>query len=583
MIFQGVPVSKGVAIGRVVKPKLELLNVGQDHVDDPEKQIERFTRALAASKRQLERLIGTLRESGRLTELKIVESQRMMLDDDTLLGGVKEGIRELACTAEYAVSKVVDHFVATFTGFEDEYLRERVTDVRDMGERLLRNLMGKREPLLAGLEKPAIIVVHDLPPSAAAQIDPLKVLGVATDVGGVTSHTAIISRALEIPAVVGLGNLSRRAEEGDTLILDGRNGIAILEPAPELLKKYRRVQKEERAKLESLAKLRDLPSETSDGFTIELAANIELLSEVDAVRTHGAQGVGLYRTEFLFLNREDLPSEGEQYEAYSVVARQLAPQPVVIRTVDIGGDKFLSHPEVPVEMNPYLGCRAIRFSLKMPDTLKVQLRAILRTSASGNVRLMFPMVSALEELRQVKKIIAECKAELDAEGKPYDDEIEVGIMVEVPSVAVMADQFAREVDFFSIGTNDLIQYTLAVDRGNSSISELYQPFHPAVLRLLATIVEAGHSAGIWVGLCGEMGANPLAVPFLVGLGIDELSVAPVNVPVVKATLRATSFRQAAELAKELVNLPTAEAIHARLREALPQEVRRFVESDYAMK
>jgi len=583
MIFQGVPVSKGVAIGRVVKPKLELLNVGQDHVDDPENQIERFDRALKTSKRQLERLIEALRESGRLTELKIVESQRMMLDDDTLLKGVVENIRNLACTAEYAVSKVVDHFVATFTGFEDEYLRERVTDVRDMGERLLRNLMGKREPLLAGMKMPAIIVVHDLPPSAAAQIDPLKVMGVATDVGGVTSHTAIISRALEIPAVVGLGNLSRRAEEDDTLILDGRNGIAVLNPAPELLKKYRRIQKEERAKLASLAKLRDLPSETSDGFTIELAANIELLSEVDAVRTHGAQGVGLYRTEFLFLNREDLPSEGEQYEAYSVVARQLAPQPVVIRTVDIGGDKFLSHPEVPVEMNPYLGCRAIRFSLKMPDTLKVQLRAILRTSATGNVRLMFPMVSSLEELRRAREIIEECKAELDALGKPYDEEIEVGIMVEVPSVAVMADQFAREVDFFSIGTNDLIQYTLAVDRGNSSISELYQPFHPAVLRLLATIVEAGHSAGIWVGLCGEMGANPLAVPFLVGLGIDELSVAPVNVPVVKATLRATSFRQAAELAAELVNLPTAEAIHARLREALPQEVRRFVEPDYALK
>jgi phosphotransferase system enzyme I (PtsI) len=583
MIFQGVPVSKGVAIGRVVKPKLELLNVGQDHIDDPENQIARFAKALKASKRQLERLIETLRESGRLTELKIVESQRMMLDDTTLLGGVEENIRSLACTAEYAVSKVVDHFVATFTGFEDEYLRERVTDVRDMGERLLRNLMGKRDALLAGLETPAIVVVHDLPPSAAAQIDPLKVLGVATDVGGVTSHTAIISRALEIPAVVGLGNLSRRAEEGDTLILDGRNGIAVLEPAPELLKKYRRIQKEERAKLESLAKLREEPSETSDGFTIELAANIELLSEVDTVRTHGAQGVGLYRTEFLFLNREDLPSEGEQYEAYSVVARQLAPQPVVIRTVDIGGDKFLSHPEVPVEMNPYLGCRAIRFSLKMPDTLKVQLRAILRTSATGNVRLMFPMVSSLEELRRAKEIIALCKAELDAEGKPYDEGIEVGIMVEVPSVAVMADLFAREVDFFSIGTNDLIQYTLAVDRGNPSISELYQPFHPAVLRLLATIVEAGHAAGIWVGLCGEMGANPLAVPFLVGLGIDELSVAPVNVPVVKATLRAISFRQAAELAAELVNLPTAEAIHARLREVLPEEVRRFVELDYALK
>ncbi|MCX7021192.1 MAG: phosphoenolpyruvate--protein phosphotransferase [bacterium] len=583
MIFQGVPVSKGVAIGRVVKPKLELLNVGQDHIDDPENQIARFSRALKTSKRQLERLIENLRESNRLTELKIVESQRMMLDDDTLMGGVQETIRSLACTAEYAVSKVVDHFVATFTGFEDEYLRERVTDVRDMGERLLRNLMGKREPLLAGLEMPAIIVVHDLPPSAAAQMDPLKVLGVATDVGGATGHTAIISRALEIPAVVGLTNLSRRAEEGDTLILDGRNGIAVLNPAPELLKKYRRIQKEERAKLESLAKLRDLPSETSDGFTIELAANIELLSEVDAVQTHGAQGVGLYRTEFLFLNREDLPSEGEQYEAYSVVARQLAPQPVVIRTVDIGGDKFLSHPEVPVEMNPYLGCRAIRFSLKMPDTLKVQLRAILRTSATGNVRLMFPMVSAIEELRQAKEIIEECKAELDAEGKPYDSGIEVGIMVEVPSVAVMADQFAREVDFFSIGTNDLIQYTLAVDRGNASISELYQPFHPAVLRLLATIVEAGHAAGIWVGLCGEMAANPLAVPFLVGLGIDELSVAPVNVPVVKATLRAISFRQAAELAAELVNLPTAEAIHARLREALPKEVRRFVEPDYAVR
>ncbi len=579
MIFQGVPVSMGVAIGQVAKPKLELLNVGRDHIEDPEHQIERFEKALGTSKRQLERLINSLRADERLTELKIVESQRMMLDDTTLLEGVKDHIRRLSCTAEYAVSEIVDHFVGTFAGFEDEYLRERVGDVRDMGERLIRNLMGKREPFLAGMDKQAIIVVHDLPPSAAAQIDPQKVLGLATDVGGVTSHTAIISRALEIPAVVGLSNLSRRAEEGDTLILDGRNGVVILDPAPKLLKKYRRIQKEERAKLKSLAKLRNLPSETSDGFTIELAANIELLSEVDAVRAYGAQGVGLYRSEFLFLNREDLPSEGEQYEAYSVVARQLAPQPVVIRTVDIGGDKFLSHPEVPVEINPYLGCRAIRFSLKKPDTFKVQLRAILRASATGNVRLMFPMVSSLEELREAKEIVEECKAELDSEGKSYDDGIEVGIMVEVPAVAVMADQFAREVDFFSIGTNDLIQYTLAVDRGNPAISELYQPFHPAVLRLLRTIVEAGHSAGIWVGLCGEMGANPLAVPFLVGLGIDELSVSPVNVPVVKATLRAISFREAAELAAELVNLPTAEAIHSRLHDALPEEVRRFVELD----
>lgn len=577
MFFHGVAVSKGVAIGPVFKPRLEVLGVGRDEVDDPEREIARFREALATARAQIESIIERLRDQGAETRLGILESQLMMFSDESLVKSVESGIREKHCTAEYAVSQVVDHFIETFNNIDDEYLRDRVADVHDLGDRLMRILLGKRESAVTRLERQSVIVAHDLPPSAAAQIDPSKVLGLATDVGGATSHTAIISRALEIPAVVGLGNLYRRAENGDMLILDGRKGIAVLNPSKELLERYRRVQSEELAQLQSLRELRDEPAETRDGFRIELAANIELLSEVDAVSTHGADGVGLYRTEFLFLNRDDLPGEEEQFEAYTVVARQLAPQPVVIRTVDIGGDKFLSHPDVPVEINPYLGCRAVRFSLSRPDTFRTQLRAVLRASATGNVHLMFPMISSLEELRQAKTILAECMEDLDEQRLPYDPDIEVGIMIEVPSAAILADQFAREVDFFSIGTNDLIQYTLAVDRSNPSLAYLYQPFHPAVLRLLKNIVDAGHNAGIWVGMCGEMAANPIAVPFLVGLGIDELSVSPVNVPLVKATIRAIDFRRAAMVAEELINLRHPDEILARLRRDLPSEIHRYID------
>ncbi|MBD3401200.1 MAG: phosphoenolpyruvate--protein phosphotransferase [Candidatus Coatesbacteria bacterium] len=575
--YRGIPVSSGVAIGPVFKPRLEHLGVGRDNIADTATEEARFHEALETAKAQVRRLIEQLRAGGRQTELEILESQLMMFEDASLIDGVVEKINTLNCTAEYAISVVVDHFVETFTNFENDYLRERVADVRDLGDRLIRILLGKRESAVTRLNRQVVIVAHDLPPSTAAQIDPKRVLGLAIDVGGTTSHTAIISRALEVPAVVGLGNLYRRAEEGDMLILDGRKGIAVLNPSQELLEKYRHVQAAETAKLKSLRKLRDEPAETKDGFQIELAANIELLSEVDAVQTHGADGVGLYRTEFLYLNRDDLPSEEEQFEAYTVVARQLAPKPVVIRTVDIGGDKFLSHPDVPVEINPYLGCRAVRFSLTRPDTLRTQLRAILRASATGNVHLMFPMISSLDELRQTKTILAQCMEQLDEEQRPYDPDIEVGIMVEVPSAAILADQFAPEVDFFSIGTNDLIQYTLAVDRSNPSLAHLYQPFHPAVLRLLKTIVNAGHNAGIWVGICGEMAANPIAVPFLVGLGIDELSVSPVNAPVVKATIRATEFRHASQLAEELIKLRNPEEIIERLRRALPEDVHRYVD------
>jgi phosphotransferase system enzyme I (PtsI) len=579
MLYKGIAVSGGIAIGTVYKPKLEYLGVGRDQVDDPAAEIVRFEVALKTAQDQLTRLIEKLKAQDQVTESQIVETQLMMYDDSTLNDGVREAITKEKCSAEFAVSLLIDHYVATFSNMEDEYLRGRVADVRDMGERLLRILMGKRERRLDRIKERLIIVAHELSPSDAAQLDPKKILGLAIDVGSTTSHTAIISRALEIPAVVGLGNFSRLVENDDVLILDGRNGLAILNPVPELIRRYKKVQKNELAKSRSLAKLRKLPAETKDGFQIELAANIELLSEIDTVSEHGAQGIGLYRTEFLYLNRDDIPDETEQFEAYTVVARQLAPQPVVIRTVDIGGDKFLSHPDVPVEMNPYLGCRAIRFSLERPDTFKVQLRAILRASASGNVRLMFPMISSLQELRRAKVILEECREELRQEGHPFDPEMEVGIMVEVPSTATLADLFAREVDFFSIGTNDLIQYTLAVDRGNQAIADLYEPFHPAVLRLLRRIVTAGHNAGIWVGLCGQMAAMPLAIPYLIGLGIDELSTSPVDVPITKATIRAINFSEASELAAELINLATAEEIKQRLHAAVPEEIKRYIETE----
>jgi phosphotransferase system enzyme I (PtsI) len=428
---------------------------------------------------------------------------------------------------------------------------------------VIGNLLGRSTKTLAHLDAPHVIVAHNLTPSDTAMLNRPMVLGIATDVGSRTSHTAIMARSLNIPAVVGLKDASTTLKNGDHVLLDGNKGLVILNPADESLWQYGELEVKLEEVEEQLTVLRDTASVTADGKQIILSANIELPEDVPLVIAAGAQGIGLYRTEFFFLNKTELPDEEKQYEAYRTVAEALLPQPVIIRTLDLGGDKFLSHSHLPTEINPFLGCRAIRFCLERPDVFKAQLRAILRASAVGNVRMMYPLISGLSELRQANEVLESCRSELRAEGASFNENLEVGIMVEVPSAALIADALAKEVDFFSIGTNDLIQYTIAVDRVNERIAHLYEPTHPAILRLMEMTVAAAHANDIWVGVCGEMAGEITLTPLLIGLGVDELSASPGLVPRVKKAVQTLDSQECAALLAEVRDLSSATEIFSR--------------------
>jgi phosphotransferase system enzyme I (PtsI) len=453
---------------------------------------------------------------------------------------------------------------------EDEYLRERATDLRDVGRRVIANLLGKERETLARLEEEVVVVAYDLAPSDTASMVKEKVIGFATDTGSRTSHTAIMARALEIPAVVGLGAVTAAIKSGDIVIVDGSHGVVIVNPDPATLFEYQEMQRRYVLFERELEKLKELPAETTDGYKVTLAANIELPEEIEHVKSHGADGVGLYRSEFLYMNRPDFPSEEEQFEAYRAVAESLAPKSIIIRTLDLGGDKFISQLDMPAEMNPFLGCRAIRFCLERPDIFKAQLRALLRATVFGSVKVMFPMISGVTELRTALAILDETKRELAAEEKEFDPNLQVGVMIEIPSAAMTADILAKEVDFFSIGTNDLIQYTLAVDRVNERIAHLYDPLHPAILRFIKWIIDAGHNAGIWVGMCGEMAADPLFTMILLGLGLDEFSMGSVAVPGIKKIVRSVSMQESKELARTVFGLSTADEIREYLERRVSQ-------------
>jgi len=435
-------------------------------------------------------------------------------------------------------------------------------------------LLGRHPDVLAQLSEAVVVVAHDLSPSETALMHKKHVLAFVTDIGGRTGHTAIMAKSLEIPAVVGVEVATKRIHKGDLVVIDGVRGEVVIDPDPETLHKYeveqRRLQEIDR----QLLPLRDLPAETLDGHRIVLAANIEVPDEILSVLAHGAAGIGLYRTEFFYLNRTDLPSEEEQFQAYKSVAERMGSQPVIIRTVDLGGDKFLSPLELPSEMNPFMGWRAIRFCLARPDIFRVQLRAILRASAYGNLKLMFPMISGIDELRRANEILREVKTELVREGLPFSSTMEVGAMIEVPSAALTCDLLAKEAQFFSIGTNDLIQYSLAVDRMNEKIAYLYEPTHPAIIRLIKHIIEAGHQAGLWVGMCGEMAGEPALALLLLGMGLDEFSASPVQVPLVKKVVRSVEYRLAQSIAQEALTLKTSKEVEnfltAHLRQLLPE-------------
>jgi phosphotransferase system enzyme I (PtsI) len=569
-LMQGIGASPGIAIGQVRITDRSRVVVSERGVAKEEVplEIERFRSALAKAKEDLKALKRHLALDKGEEHLYVIDTHLLILEDGMLIRETQGFIENDQINAEAALKKTLRKFQAFFAEIEDEYLRERCGDVETVVERILRNMAGKSQESLNAGEGQTIIVAHDLSPSDVLQINKTKVIGFVTDLGGKTSHSAILARALEVPAVVGLERVTQEIVDGDVLIIDGATGVVVINPDRDTFQDYLR-RKQHYEYLESeLLKIRDLPAETLDGHRIVLKGNVEFLEEIPSLKNHGAEGIGLYRTEMLFFNREGPPGEEEQFENYSAVVKAMAPQPVTIRTLDVGGDKFVPDLNLDDEMNPALGLRAIRLSLRQPEIFKPQLRAILRASALGKVRIFFPMISGVGEIRAVKAILEEAKQELRNEGITFDEWIKIGIMVEIPSAVIIADLLAREVDFFSVGTNDLIQYSLAIDRTNEHLSSLYEPLHPAVLRSLKMVVDAAHAAGIDSCICGEMAGEAEYLPILLGLGFDELSMNAVSILRVKKILRRCSKSDAETLVARALNFSTAQEVDHFLRKEI---------------
>lgn len=568
VVLQGIGVSPGVATAPVFLLTTEDDRLVEREIADDEiaREIARFEEALIATRRQLHEIQAQVSQAIGQESASIFDAHLLVVDDRSLVEEVIRGLSVHKRNVETVLRIVADRYAQALLRVEDDYLRERAADVRDVTRRILRNLSGSNTSTLAKLDHPCILVANDLAPSDAATINKDKVVAFATDLGSPTSHTAIMARALGIPAIVGLHDVSVRVSQGDSVLIDGNKGALIIHPTREDLERYGKVEASRRSIQSELDQLRNAPAETQDGYHVLLSANIELPGDVDAVLSHGAAGVGLFRTEYLYLSRKHLPTEDEQAAIYEEIARRLQPSHTVIRTLDLGGDKFVSQIKMPQEINPFMGWRAIRFCLAQPEIFKTQLRAILRASRAGNVKIMYPMISNLDEVLKANLLLDECKEDLRKRGIPFDEEIDVGIMIEVPSAALIAHLLAPHVDFFSLGTNDLVQYTLAVDRVNERIAYLYQPTHPAIIRLIKNTIDVGHQHGIWTGVCGEMAGNPIMVPLLIGLGVDELSVSSSLVPLVKDVIRKLRFSQAEELAETVLARESAFEITEQCRE-----------------
>lgn len=564
----GIAASPGIAIGPAWVVQEVELDIPTEKVDNPEEQLNRFRRAVDKAKTQVDALREKAKQTMGEDKAAIFEAHLMVLDDPELLGSVEQKIKEERLDAAKAVHDVIEQFVAMFEQMDMEYMRERAADIRDVGSRLLHILLGVEPRSLAAMDDSSVVVAHDLTPSDTAQMDKGKVLGFTTNIGGRTSHSAIMARTLEIPAVVGLKTIVSEIQQGETVIVDGIEGKVIVNPSEAELDDYRKRQKRYEAEKEALKRLVSEPSVTADYVRVELAANIGSPQDAQLAKENGAEGVGLFRTEFLYMDRTDLPTEEEQFEAYKHVAETFGEHPVVIRTLDIGGDKELPYLDLPDELNPFLGYRAIRMCLDRPELFKTQLRAVLRASAFGNIKMMYPMVATLEELRAANRLLDETRAELREQGTDFNENMEVGIMIEVPAAAVMADALAEEADFFSIGTNDLIQYTMAADRMNERVSHLYQPFHPALLRLIKHVIDAAHAKGKWAGMCGEMAGDPLAIPLLLGLGLDEFSMSAISILPARKQLKQLKQSEMKRLAERALKLGTAEDVRAYVENEL---------------
>ena len=580
-MLRGIPASQGVSRSRVVLLDRTSIDPVKRSINetDSEKEDDRLQSAIAETRRQITTMQDRLREAMGAKEALIFDSHLLVLEDPILLEEVSRYIREDMVSAEYAFYQASEKYAKALAKVEDTYLSERAADIRDVTQRVLSNLMDRpTNTKLANLTEPCIVAAHDLTPTDTAMLDPAMVLGFLTEVGSRTSHTAILARSLRIPAVIGLGEAIRELHSEQSVLIDGFNGFVIIEPSDQTLFEYGQLVERQTSIEENLEIIHDDAAETRDGQRIVLSANIERVDDIESVRQSGATGVGLFRTEFLFINRSDLPNEEEQFTAYRRVVESLTPDPVIIRTLDLGGDKLLSHVNVAEEMNPFLGWRAIRLCLEEKDLFRTQLRAILRASAFGDLKIMYPMVSGVEELDAANVLLNDCREQLRAEDKAFADDIEIGVMIETPSAAMIADSLARRVQFFSIGTNDLIQYALAVDRLNEKIAHLYEPTHPGILRLIKTTVDAGQSHGIWTGVCGEMAGDLAAVPILLGLGVAELSVTPSMVPRVKMLIRSIEMKQARELATFALKNDSPKEILARAEALTKAAVPDFFES-----
>lgn len=579
LVLKGIPASSGVAIGKVFLFNSEELLIPRRQITEADipAEVMRFEEALVQTRHQILGIQRRLEDEMGQEHAEIFNAHLLVLEDQSLREEVLSGMKTQCLNVEAVFNDVVRKHLRAFARTNDEYLRDRTADIEDVRKRILRNLAGRHLDALGQLDEPVIVVAHALSPSETALMHKRHVLAFVTDVGGRTGHTAIMAKSLGIPAVVGVEVATARIEKEGLIIVDGTRGEVIVDPDPEAIRRYEVEQRRLQEISRQLRQLKDLPAETLDGHRVTLSANIEVPDEIPSVIAHGAEGIGLYRTEFFYLNRTDFPTEEEQFQSYKSVAERLAPQSVIIRTVDLGGDKFISPLDLPTEMNPFMGWRAIRFCLARPDVFRVQLRAILRASAYGNLKLMFPMISGLEELRRAHEILQGVRGELTREGHAFSPAMDVGAMIEVPSAALTCDLLAKEAKFFSIGTNDLIQYALAVDRVNEKIAYLYEPAHPAVIRLLKQILDAGHQAGIWVGMCGEMAGEPALALLLLGLGLDEFSVSPIQVPLIKKVIRAVEYHTAQTIAQQAMQFQTGKEVEAFLLSHLRQLVPDVVE------